>query len=92
MRNRGQFAEAEKAWSKAIEIDPTYFLGYTYRAGLYDEQNWQVARQAFLKAESIRSSSAYQMMIMITYIKEKKLLDAKNYAQKCMKTMTEPLE
>lgn len=38
-RYRGKFADAEKAWTKAISINPDYFLAYTYRAGLYDEQN-----------------------------------------------------
>lgn len=35
----GKFGEAEKAWTKAIELNPNYFLAYAYRAGLYDEQN-----------------------------------------------------
>lgn len=30
--------EAEKAWTKAIKIEPDYFLAYTYRGGLRDEQ------------------------------------------------------
>lgn len=38
-RYRGRFADAEKAWTKAISLNPDYFLAYTYRAGLYDEQN-----------------------------------------------------
>lgn len=38
-RNLGRYADAEKAWTKAINLAPDYFLGYTYRAGLYDEQN-----------------------------------------------------
>ena len=35
----GKFADAEKAWTKAIELNPKDFLAYAYRAGLYDEQN-----------------------------------------------------
>ncbi len=38
-RNLGRYTDAEKAWTKAINLAPDYFLGYTYRAGLYDEQN-----------------------------------------------------
>lgn len=37
LRFRGKLQEAEKAWSKAIEINDQYFLGYVYRASLYDE-------------------------------------------------------
>ncbi len=122
LRNVGRYADAEKAWSKAIQIDPTYFLGYAYRAGLYDEQdkfkqaladyhmvvktnpsyyfayeeigilefhekNWAVARAAFSKANSIKSQSAYQLMIMATYIKENNLFEAKKMAQNIMKNM-----
>ena len=36
--NLGKNLEAEKAWTKAIELRPDYFLGYVYRGGLYDEQ------------------------------------------------------
>lgn len=75
-------------YHKVIETNPKYYFAYEEIGILeFHEQNWPVAREAFLKAESIRSSSAYQMMIMISYMKEKKLLDAKNYAQKCMKSM-----
>ena len=85
---QNRIKEALKDYHKIIETNPKYYFAYEEIGILeFHEQNWQVARQAFLKAESIRSSSAYQMMIMITYMKEKKLLDAKNYAQKCMKTM-----
>ena len=34
-----KFKEAEEAWTKAIELDPTYFLAYAYRAGIRDEQD-----------------------------------------------------
>ncbi len=36
---RNQLDEAEKAWKKCVTIDPDYFLGYAYLAGLYDNQN-----------------------------------------------------
>lgn len=38
-RNMEHYGNAEKAWTRAIEIDPNYFLAYAYRAGLYDEQD-----------------------------------------------------
>ena len=38
LRYRGKFEEAEAAWTKAIALDPSYFLAYVYRAELYDEQ------------------------------------------------------
>lgn len=39
LRYLGRFADAEVAWTKAVNIEPDYFLGYVYRAGLYDEEN-----------------------------------------------------
>lgn len=38
LRFLGRFDEAENAWTRAIEIDDSYFLAYAYRAGIYDEQ------------------------------------------------------
>lgn len=38
-RNLGHYSNAEKAWTRAIEIEPDYFLAYAYRAGVYDEQD-----------------------------------------------------
>ncbi len=119
-RNVGKYADAEKSWSRAIQIEPSYFLGYAYRAGLYDEQNrikealadyhnvvrtnpnyyfayeeigilefheknWTVARNAFAKANSIKSQTAYQFMIIATYIMEKNFVEAKKMADIAMK-------
>ncbi len=36
-RELGRFDSAEKLWTKAISLQPDYFLAYAYRAGLYDE-------------------------------------------------------
>ncbi|MBQ1832483.1 MAG: tetratricopeptide repeat protein [Treponema sp.] len=38
-RNLGHYSDAEKAWTRAIELEPDYFLAYAYRAGVYDEQD-----------------------------------------------------
>ena len=121
-RYQGHFKEAEAAWTKAISLEPDYFLAYTYRAGLYDEQdkfkealedyrkvvqtnpkyyfayeeigilefhfeNWAGARAAFTKANAISDSIAYKLMIIITYLRENNLLEAKKYAQSAMKTL-----
>jgi len=48
-RNCGKYADAEAAWSKAITLDPGYFLAYAYRAGLYDEQDKYVQALADYK-------------------------------------------
>ena len=39
LRYIGDYEGAEKAWKKAVSLEPDYFLGYAYLAGLYDEEN-----------------------------------------------------
>ncbi len=34
----GDYKSAEESWKKAVSLDDSYFLGYAYLAGLYDEQ------------------------------------------------------
>ena len=98
-RYQGHFKEAEDAWTKAIALDPSYFLAYTYRAGLYDEQdkfkealadylkNWEAARNSFTQANAISDSVAYKLMIIITYLRENNLAEAKKYAQSAMRSL-----
>ena len=121
-RNIGRYADAEKAWSTAIKLSPDYFLGYAYRAGLYDEQdkiqealndykmviktnpkyyfafeeigilefhmeNWEESRKYFTKANEINESYAYKLMILATYIKQRKNLEMKQLSEKYMKTL-----
>ena len=38
-RELGRFESAEKLWTKAISMEPDYFLAYAYRGGLYDEND-----------------------------------------------------
>lgn len=50
LRFRGKFKEAEEAWLKAKDLQPDYFLGFAYLAGLYDEQNrFQEAMKMYQK-------------------------------------------
>ena len=38
-KNRNMKVKALEQWNKAVEINSSYFLGYAYLAGLYDEMN-----------------------------------------------------
>ena len=50
LRYRGKFEDAAKAWNKAVEIDPTYFLAYAYLAGSYDDLGkWDLALKNYHK-------------------------------------------
>ncbi|MBQ9238789.1 MAG: tetratricopeptide repeat protein [Treponema sp.] len=49
-RYQGHFDAAEDAWTKAIALQPDYFLGYVYRGGLYSErENYSRALADYLK-------------------------------------------
>ena len=38
-RMSGNYKAAEESWMRAVALEPEYFLGYAYLAGLYDEQS-----------------------------------------------------
>lgn len=39
LRYLGDYKGAEESWKKAVALEPDYFLGYAYLAGLYDEMD-----------------------------------------------------
>lgn len=84
-RNLGHFETAEKAWTTAISIDPTYFLAYAYRAGLYDEYNMYTnALNDYLMV--IKTNPSYYFAyesIGILYIHEKEWKKAREAFEKC---------
>ena len=46
----GKYAEATSAWNKAVQLEPDYFLAYTYLAGFYDENGeFELAIQNYRK-------------------------------------------
>lgn len=84
-----RFADALADYNKIVETNPKYYFAYEEIGILeFHEKNWTKCRTAFEKANAIKPSSAYQLMIVITYLQEKKTVDAKAYAATCMKTMS----
>lgn len=50
LRYQGKFEDAAKAWKKAAELDPSYFLAYAYLAGNYDDLGkWDEALENYHK-------------------------------------------
>ena len=50
LRYQGKFDDAAKAWVKATELDPSYFLAYAYLAGNYDDlEQWDAALENYRK-------------------------------------------
>ena len=83
-----RFADALADYNKIIETNPKYYFAYEEIGILeFHEKNWPKCRAAFEKANAIKSTPAYQLMIVITYLQEKKTIDAKAYSEKCMKHM-----
>ncbi|MBO4321001.1 MAG: hypothetical protein J5857_11110 [Treponema sp.] len=84
-RNLGHYENAEKAWTTAISIDPTYFLAYAYRAGLYDEQDmFKEALNDYLMV--IKTNPSYYFAwesIGVLYIHEKEWKKAREAFEKC---------
>ena len=84
-RNLGHYANAEQAWTTAISIDPSYFLAYAYRAGLYDEQDkFKEALNDYLMV--IKTNPDYYFAwesIGVLYLHEKEWKKAREAFEKC---------
>ena len=50
-------------------------------------KNWEEARKYFEKANSISEHTAYKLMILATYIQQKKTFEMKQLSEKYMKTL-----
>jgi len=77
LRYMGKFDDAAKAWNKAAEIDPDYFLAYAYLAGNYDDLGkWDLALENYHNV--IRTNPkyfyAYESAAILEY-------HAKNYKE-----------
>ena len=75
LRYQGKFDDAAKAWKKATELDPSYFLAYAYLAGNYDDLGmWDQALENYHKV--IETNPKYFYAYESTAILE---YHAKNY-------------
>ncbi len=83
-----KFKEALEDYRKVVQTNPKYYFAYE-EIGILEFHfgNWAGARAAFTKANAISDSIAYKLMIIITYLRENNLLEAKKYAQSAMKTL-----
>ena len=85
---QNRLEEALKDYNSLLEKNPKYYFAFEEIGILeFHTQNWEAARQAFTKANSIKKNTAYQLMIIATYLKEKNTFKAKEFAASCMKTM-----
>lgn len=85
---QNRIQEALNDYLKVVETNPKYYFAYEEIGILHFHlENWAEARKFFLKANSVSKQTSYQLMILATYLKEKNLFEAKNFAQTCMKTL-----
>ena len=83
---QNKIKEALADYHMVVKTNPNYYFAYEEIGILeFHEKNWAVARQAFAKANSIKNQTAYQLMIIATYIREKNMFEAKKYADLAMK-------
>lgn len=82
------FQEALQDYKRVIETNPKYYFAYEEIGILeYHEKNYELARECFLKADSVKSTDAYKLMTFLCYFNEGKKQEAKLYSEKAMKTM-----
>ena len=90
LRSLGKFSEAEKAWTKAISLNPDYFLAYAYRAGLYDEQDmFQKAIADYKTVVTLNPAYYYSYESLgVLALREKDYKTARESFMKCYESNT----
>ena len=85
---QNRIEEASKDYKMIIKTNPKYYFAFEEIGILeFHMQNWEEARAYFTKANEISESYAYKLMILATYIKQKKTFDMKTLAEKYMKPL-----
>lgn len=78
---QNKIEEALKDYHKIVETNPKYYFAFEEIGILeFHMKNWAVAREYFMKANAISSSTAYQLMVIATYLMEKNSFEAKKMA------------
>ncbi len=84
---QNRIPEALKDYHKIVQTNPKYYFAFEEIGILeFHMKNWTTAREYFAKANAVRESTAYQLMILATYLMEKKTFDAKNAADQFIKS------
>lgn len=77
---------ALKDYHKIVETNPKYYFAFEEIGILeFHMKNWAVAREYFMKANAINSSTAYQLMVIATYLMENNSFEAKKMADAYIK-------
>ena len=85
LRYQGKFDDAARAWIKATQLDPSYFLAYAYLAGNYDDlEQWDSALENYHKV--IETNPKYFYAYESTAILEYRAHNYENAIQYFTKT------
>lgn len=83
---QNRIEEALRDYHKIIETNPKYYFAFEEIGILeFHLQNWAKAREYFLKANAISASTAYQLMVVATYLLENNSFEAKKWAEQFIK-------
>lgn len=85
---QNRIEEALKDYKMVIKTNPKYYFAFEEIGILeFHMKNWEEARKYFEKANEISESTAYKLMILATYVQQKKTFEMKQLSEKWMKTM-----
>ena len=83
---QNRIEEALKDYHKVIETNPKYYFAFEEIGILeFHLKNWKGAREYFMKANAISPSTAYQLMVVATYLLENNSFEAKKWAEQFIK-------
>ena len=83
---QNRIEDALHDYHKIIETNPKYYFAFEEIGILeFHLQNWANAREYFLKANAISASTAYQLMVVATYLLENNTFEAKKWAEQFIK-------
>ena len=85
---QNRIEEALKDYKMVVKTNPKYYFAFEEIGILeFHMKNWEEARKYFEKANSISEHTAYKLMILATYIQQKKTFEMKQLSEKYMKTL-----
>lgn len=85
---QNRIEEALRDYKMVVKTNPKYYFAFEEIGILeFHMKNWEEARKYFEKANSINESTAYKLMILATYVQQKKTFEMKQLSEKYMKNM-----
>lgn len=85
---QNKIEEALKDYKMVVKTNPKYYFAFEEIGILeFHMKNWDEARKYFAKANEVSESTAYKLMILATYLKQKNTFEMKQLSEKWMKPL-----